>query len=292
MFHLYNLDTGEFIISRDVKFVGDPILPKSLEPVNLVQEGVEILEDLDILDPTNAWQHKLLDYLLNEKPDMFQQILDGDLETPVDPAYFTEDPAELFRQDEDPDQANVNNTVLSELTEISTSLAEAKRSPDWLHWQDAMDEECKKFEDLGTYILVECEQGMNVLSGKWVFDRKYNKEGKTICFWARWVVQGFMQQKGVDYKKSYAAVVSSATTRTLFAVQAARGWKSKSIDFVSAFLNGTLAEDETVFMELPTGRKRGRGKLVGMLRQSLYGLKQAARAWYYTATNYLKKIGF
>ncbi|KAL1952898.1 hypothetical protein VTO42DRAFT_3975 [Malbranchea cinnamomea] len=45
-------------------------------------------------------------------------------------------------------------------------------------------------------------------------------------------------------------------------------------------------------MELPTGVKHGRGDLVGLLRQSLYGLKQAARVWYFTATEHLKSIGF
>ncbi|EDN08356.1 predicted protein [Histoplasma mississippiense (nom. inval.)] len=106
------------------------------------------------------------------------------------------------------------------------------------------------------------------------------------------VVRGFLQQQGVHYTKSYAAVVSGPTSRSLFAISAAKGWKAKAIDYVSAFLNGILPQHEMVYMQLPTGIKHGRGGLVGLLRQSLYGMKQAARVWYFLATEHLTTLGF
>ena len=133
---------------------------------------------------------------------------------------------------------------------------------------------------------------MKVLTGKWVFDCKLNNKRETIQFHTCWVVQGFLQKKEVHYKQTYAAVVSSPTTWALFAIGTAKGWKSQSIDYVSAFLNGALPEDEVIFMELPTGVKHKWGDLVGLLWQSLYSLKQAAWVWYFTATEHLKLIDF
>lgn len=69
-------------------------------------------------------------------------------------------------------------------------------------------------------------------------------------------------------------------------------WHSWCINYVTAFLHGILPEDEVVYIELPTGVKHGRGKLVGLLRQSLYGLKQSARVWYHTNIEYLTTLGF
>ena len=67
-------------------------------------------------------------------------------------------------------------------------------------------------------------------------------------------------------------------------------------NFVTAFLNSSLSLDhgyEELFMELPTGVKHGRGKkLVAHLQQGLYGLKQAARIWYFTLVNHMKSLGF
>ena len=41
---------------------------------------------------------------------------------------------------------------------------------------------------------------------------------------ARWVVQGFLQRKGIDYDKTYAPVVAGSTIRTVFAIAAVKGW--------------------------------------------------------------------
>ncbi|EDN05370.1 predicted protein [Histoplasma mississippiense (nom. inval.)] len=226
-------------------------------PMNMVKQSSELSEELDVLDAADGWQHCLLQCLAKVKSDVLKMIVNGELEDAVDPAYLLDNETELVENDELEDSVNENDPVLSTLTDRPTTVAEAKRSPDWDYWYEAM-----------------------------------RREGETIRFRARWVVRGFLQQQGVHYTKSYAAVVSGPTSRSLFAISAAKGWKAKAIDYVSAFLNGILPQHEIVYMQLPTGIKHSRGGLVGLLRQSLYGMKQAARVWYFLVTEHLTTLGF
>ncbi|EGC48719.1 nucleolar protein NOP2 [Histoplasma capsulatum var. duboisii H88] len=275
-------------IARDVVF--DEALDKGeTTPVNVVKQTSELPQELDVLDAADGWQHCLLRHLAKVKPDILKMIANGDLEGAIDPTYLLDDETQLG---DDEDCVNEDDPVLSTLTDRPTTMAEAKRSPDWDYWLEAMKKEVSMFERKKTYIVVEKTPEMDILTGKWVFDRKLNNKGETIRFRARWVVKGFLQQQGVHYTKSYAAVVSGPMSRSLFAISAAKGWKAKAIDYVSAFLNGILPQNEMVYMQLPTGIKHGRGALVGLLRQSLYGMKQAARVWYFLATEHLTTLGF
>lgn len=63
------------------------------------------------------------------------------------------------------------------------------------------------------------------------------------------------------------------------------------MDVKSTFLNGDLEEE--VYVEQPKGFILGNdAKLVCKLKKSLYGLKQALRAWYYRLNKYLQQQGF
>jgi hypothetical protein len=156
-----------------------------------------------------------------------------DLETNTNANVTWYKPAKGFKEDyhalhttEDPDQdsesdptdlptnlptdlpipdPSTEDEVLSTDTSIPQSLAEAKRSSEWPYWYADCVREINQFKRRGTWRLVEQVPGMKVLTGKWVFDWKLNNKGETIRFKARWVVRGFMQQKGVDYNLTYAA---------------------------------------------------------------------------------------
>lgn len=148
------------------------------------------------------------------------------------------------------------------------------------------------FENKQIYIIVKKTPGMNILTGKWVFDHKLNNKGETVWFRAHWVIRGFLQQQGIHYTRLYTAVVSEPTFWSLFAISAAKKWKAKAIDYISAFLNSILLQHEMVYIQLPTGIKHSRRGLVGLLRQSLYRMKQAVRVWYFLAMEHLTTLGF
>ena len=68
-------------------------------------------------------------------------------------------------------------------------------------------------------------------------------------------------------------------------------WKVESLDVKSAFLYGTL--DEELYMEQPQGFKvLGKEHKVLRLRKAIYGLKQAARAWWHELDKSLKALDF
>jgi Reverse transcriptase (RNA-dependent DNA polymerase) len=65
----------------------------------------------------------------------------------------------------------------------------------------------------------------------------------------------------------------------LIALVAHKGWKLYQFDVKLAFLNGVLKEE--VYVEQPQGFEiQGKEEKVYKLRNALYGIKQASRAWY------------
>jgi hypothetical protein len=72
---------------------------------------------------------------------------------------------------------------------------------------------------------------------------------------------------------------------------AQNGWKIHQMDVNTVFLNGDLKEN--VFMSQLEGFVvKGQEHNVCKLIKSLYGLKQALRAWYEKLTEYLLKLNF
>ncbi|EFW17270.1 conserved hypothetical protein [Coccidioides posadasii str. Silveira] len=67
-------------------------------------------------------------------------------------------------------------------------------------------------------VLIKKKSQIQILSGKWVFNRKLNNMGGIVSFKAYWVIHEFKQQESVHYKKTYIAVVSKPTTRVFFTI--------------------------------------------------------------------------
>jgi len=129
------------------------------------------------------------------------------------------------------------------------------------------------------------------VSCKWVFKVKNKPDGSIDCFKARLVAKGYSQQPGIDYTETFASVVRLNSLRSLLAYAVSKKLLIHQIDVVTAFLNGTLAEE--VYMEQPPGYvKKGQENLVCYLQRSLYGLKQSSRCWNKTFTEYLKELKF
>jgi hypothetical protein len=142
-----------------------------------------------------------------------------------------------------------------------------------------------------TWDLVPCPPGTNVVTGKWLFRHKLTSNGSLDRYKARWVLRGFTQRPGVDYDETFSPVVKFATVRTVLSLALSRDWAIHQLDVKNAFLHGTLTK--TVYCSQPTGFvDEARPVLVCRLNRSLYGLKQALRAWYSRFASYLASIGF
>ncbi|EDN06631.1 hypothetical protein HCAG_03161 [Histoplasma mississippiense (nom. inval.)] len=175
---------------------------------------------------------------------------------------------------------------------IPKNLTRSKASAEWKYYYKACVKEVNRLKQIGAWRLIERSPNMAVLRGQWVFDKKFNNLGRVVRYKARWVVCDNYQEKGVNYSKTFAPVVSASTSRALMAISASRGWHVLQIDMVTAFLNAQLPADERIYMNQPTGFHEGRGDLVCELMQGLYGLKQAALLWYEELRRMLLQSGF
>ncbi|MEM7375719.1 MAG: reverse transcriptase domain-containing protein, partial [Bacteroidota bacterium] len=173
---------------------------------------------------------------------------------------------------------------------------EAVNGPDKEEWQKAIKKEVDQFRRLGVFEF-KCQKrvkelmkihGKKAIKAKWLFKWKHPSPTERMAK-ARCVAKGFTQVIGIDYTESFAPVVNDVTTRTVMVYGVKRNYISVLYDHDAAFLNGIL--DELLFLEIPEGFGAPPGTIV-ILRRSMYGLVQAARAWKTTKDALMKKHGF
>ncbi|KAL4388206.1 hypothetical protein GQ457_09G012020 [Hibiscus cannabinus] len=162
------------------------------------------------------------------------------------------------------------------MDEEPANFEEAKGCPEW---ESAMDEEIEALNNNQTWELVPKAENCKPVTCKWVYRLKRNSDGTIDRCKARLVAHGFSQSYGLDYEETYSSVAKMVTLRTIFSLAAMRGWKSWQLDVKNTFLYGEL--DREVFMEQPAGYVSDHYPYhVCHLKKSLYGIKQAPRAWY------------
>ncbi|CAL9003000.1 unnamed protein product [Prunus brigantina] len=169
-----------------------------------------------------------------------------------------------------------------------TSFSQANKLKEW---RLAMADEFNALLRAGTWILVPHTPAMNVLPNKWIFRVKRNSDGTIQRYKARLVANGFHQQPGLDYGETFSPVVNHSTIRLILALSVQFSWPVRQLDVQNAFLHGYL--DEEVYMRQPVGFVDPTyPDHVCRLRHSLYGLKQAHRAWFHCFSSHLLRLGF
>ena len=115
---------------------------------------------------------------------------------------------------------------------------------------------------------------------------KRDDDGNIARFKARWVVKGYLQQFGVDFDQTFAAVVKPIAFRALFAITAYHYLDIDQMEVKTAFLYGLI--DQLIYVEIPKGSKTDANKnMVCRLLNALYGLKQSSRLWYERLSGFL-----
>ena len=189
------------------------------------------------------------------------------------------------------------NVFMAETTDSEAleprTLAEAKRRPDWLQWEQAILEELATLKAAGTWVLEEAPPGANIIGSKWVFKAKKDAAGFIACLKARLVAQGFSQIRGVDYDDTYAPVARLASSRAIIAMANHLDLLLHQVDIKGAYLNGELNDNEVLYMHHPPSYKpRDAGTRVLCLKKTLYGLKQSGRRWYQKLSSIFESLNF
>ncbi|CAI7859006.1 unnamed protein product [Closterium sp. NIES-54] len=184
----------------------------------------------------------------------------------------------LIAPEGDPDAADIPTP---------RSYAEAIEGPYSSQWQAAMDAEMASWKSTGTYVDEVPPPRANIVSGMWIL-RVKRQPGSPPIFKARYVARGFSQRHGVDFFQTFSPTPKMTTLRVLLLVAAQRDYELHSLDFTTAFLQGSLHKE--IWLCRPpgfTGLFPG-----GTLRRPVYGLRLAPREWHETLRTTLASLGF
>ncbi|CAI7905163.1 unnamed protein product [Closterium sp. NIES-53] len=145
------------------------------------------------------------------------------------------------------------------------SYAEAIEGPYSSQWQAAMDAEMASWKSTGTYVYKVPTPGASIVNGMWIF-------------------------RGVFFQ-TFSPTPKMTTLRVLLHVAAQRDYELHSLDFSTAFLQGSLHEE--IWLRRPPGFT---GSFPAGTQWSLwrpvYGLRQAPREWHDTLRATLASLGF
>ncbi|CAI7794590.1 unnamed protein product, partial [Closterium sp. NIES-54] len=170
------------------------------------------------------------------------------------------------------------------------SYAEAIEGPYSSQRQSAMDAEMASWKSTGTYVDEVPPPGANIVSSMWIF-RVKRPPGSPPVFKARYVARGFSQRQGVDYFQTFSRTPKMTTLRVLLHVAAQRDYELHSLDFSTAFMQGSLHEE--IWLRRPPGFTGSFPPgTQWSLRRPIYGLHQAPREWHDTLRTTLAALGF
>ncbi|CAI7857307.1 unnamed protein product [Closterium sp. NIES-54] len=130
------------------------------------------------------------------------------------------------------------------------SYAEAITGPYSSKWEAAMDAEMASWNSTGTYVDKVPPPKVNIVDGMWIL-RVERPPGSPPAFKARYVARGFSQRQGVDFFQTFSPTPKMTTLRVLMQVAAQRDYELHSLDFSTAFLQGSLHEE--IWLRRPPG---------------------------------------
>lgn len=141
------------------------------------------------------------------------------------------------------------------------------------HWLQAIKNEISQLEGNNTYTIETPPKGANIVTCKWVFAVKYNRDSTIKKFKARLVARGFSQIHRIDYNNTFALTIRIDTMRAVLTLVAIKDLKTGQVDVNNTFIESTLKH--LIYINAPPGVDIKQGEFLRLL-QSLYRLKQAA----------------
>jgi hypothetical protein len=147
---------------------------------------------------------------------------------------------------------------------------QARHSPEWSNWSDAMAKELEKMDKYKVWDVVDQQPEMQVVGARWVYTRKIDgTTGLPSTYKACWVAKGYSQIEGIDYNELYAAVAHKDTMQVFLWLVNYFDLECDLVDIAAAFLNGNF--DKKIYMDPPQGFDLPNNKVL-LLRKSLMAL--------------------
>ncbi|KAH9667846.1 hypothetical protein KPL70_021200 [Citrus sinensis] len=158
-------------------------------------------------------------------------------------------------------------------------------------WLQTMAEELDALRQNKTLALAHRPYDANVIGSKWVYKTKYREDGTIDRLKAHLVAKGYTQVPNIDFDETFSPVIKPTTIRLVLALATSSKWLIKQLDVRNTFLHGQLKE--IVYMEQSPGfTDQNLPDHVCLLHKSVYGLKEAPRAWFECLSLALLELGF
>ena len=169
---------------------------------------------------------------------------------------------------------------------------EALSGPDVEKWAKEFDKEHERMVTHKTWIAVprsSVPKGIKLIDSTWACKKKSNGMLR-----GRLNAHGFKQVEGVHFDGSsiHSPVTNAATIRTIIVLMLIAWWTGHLTDVHGAFLHGKFTNGEQLYMEVPKGFKKFYpGDVLLKLLKCIYGLKQAAMAFWRELLKCMKSMG-
>ncbi|RVX10006.1 Retrovirus-related Pol polyprotein from transposon RE2 [Vitis vinifera] len=192
---LFDLDTKELFVSRDVKFFEDVFLFCPNTNPNLIQPEPQAHQDLSPgpeVVPTVGLDSLGLDNTSNGQY------------APMGKGMRDKFPSVLLRD-------FVTHTVVAESPSPATPSPQHPSGYERCRLQKSMHEEIRALEENGTWTLEPLPKGKRALGSQWVYRTKYFSNGDIERLKSRLVVLGNHQEAGIDYHETFSPVAKMTT---------------------------------------------------------------------------------
>lgn len=93
-----------------------------------------------------------------------------------------------------------------------------------VEWKKAMEYEYQALSQNQTSCLVLYEDGMNIVSNKWVYRVKFKAYRGLAKYKARLVAKGFQQTTRIDFFETFSRVIKSSTIHVVLILAVSYGW--------------------------------------------------------------------
>ena len=98
-------------------------------------------------------------------------------------------------------------------------------------WDDALRAEFEGLFGLNAFEFVDVvPDGVNVVSARWVFAWKIDKDGNIVKPKARLVARGLSQVHTVDFLETYAPTPAASSVKLLVAIAVKNYWELRQLD--------------------------------------------------------------
>jgi hypothetical protein len=132
-------------------------------------------------------------------------------------------------------------------------------------------------------------KGAKVIDSTWACKKKSTRKLR-----GHLNARGFKKVEGVHYDgtRTHAPVTNTGTIRIVLILMIMANWQGQIVDVKGAFLHGEFKDSEVIYMNVPHGfEKFYPDDAVLKLKKCIYGLKQAAMAFWRQLLLCMKSMG-